>query len=141
VAQNPLAAGQHLLKQYTEKLHFVLAENNLNPASIKQIFNNMQIDNGIYLSLNPRYEQSGEPFANFVEQYGLPEHLVTVMPKLSERGLYTHQKDGLLSILKGQHTIISTGTGSGKTETFLIPILAHCLQSTKRGVKAIIIYR
>jgi len=100
----------------------------------------MKIDSGIYLSLNPRYEQSGEPFANFVGEHSLPQHLVTAMPKLSERGLYTHQKNGLLSIIDGHHTIISTGTGSGKTETFLIPILAHCLQSTQRGVKAIIIY-
>ncbi len=37
----------------------------------------------------------------------------------------------------------ATGTGSGKTECFLLPILAHCLQMQKeaqRGVKAILIY-
>src|SRR5690606_16980579 len=31
-------------------------------------------------------------------------------------------------------------TGSGKTETFLIPILDHCLKHPGAGVKAIIIY-
>ncbi len=40
-----------------------------------------------------------------------------------------------------RHTIVATGTGSGKTECFLVPILAHCLeQAETRGIKAIIIY-
>lgn len=38
-------------------------------------------------------------------------------------------------------TLISTGTGSGKTECFLYPILDHCYQRRgERGIKAIIIY-
>ena len=44
---------------------------------------------------------------------------------------------------KPQSTIITTGTGSGKTECFLFPILDHCLrlkQEGQRGIKAIILY-
>ncbi len=38
-------------------------------------------------------------------------------------------------------TIIATGTGSGKTECFLYPILDHCLRNSgEPGVKAILIY-
>lgn len=37
-------------------------------------------------------------------------------------------------------TIIATGTGSGKTECFLYPILDYCLTEQKKGVKAVIIY-
>ncbi len=40
-------------------------------------------------------------------------------------------------------TIITTGTGSGKTECFLFPILDHCLREKKKGrqgIKAIILY-
>jgi len=140
VIRNPLEAGQHLLKQYRAKLRFALETNELTTEEIEQILDSMQIDSGIYLSLNPLYEQSEEPFANFAQQHQLPEKLVALLPKLAEKGLYTHQKRGVLSILDGRHTIISTGTGSGKTETFLIPIIAHCLQSMERGVKAIIIY-
>ncbi|NCC60076.1 MAG: DEAD/DEAH box helicase [Verrucomicrobiae bacterium] len=40
-----------------------------------------------------------------------------------------------------QSTLIATGTGSGKTECFLYPILDYCYQyREKRGIKAIIIY-
>jgi replicative superfamily II helicase len=40
-------------------------------------------------------------------------------------------------------TLITTGTGSGKTEAFLIPILDHCRRERragKNGVKAILLY-
>jgi DEAD/DEAH box helicase domain-containing protein len=38
-------------------------------------------------------------------------------------------------------TLIATGTGSGKTECFLMPLLEHCRQQQgKPGIKAILIY-
>lgn len=41
-------------------------------------------------------------------------------------------------------TIVTTGTGSGKTECFLYPILDHCLRQhkagDKQGIKAIVLY-
>jgi DEAD/DEAH box helicase domain-containing protein len=41
-------------------------------------------------------------------------------------------------------TLIATGTGSGKTECFMYPLLEHCAlqnaQGKKKGIKAIIIY-
>ena len=40
-------------------------------------------------------------------------------------------------------TLVVTGTGSGKTEAFLMPILDHCLRARargERGIKAIILY-
>ena len=48
---------------------------------------------------------------------------------------------------KGQvprHTLVTTGTGSGKTECFLVPILDHCYREyqagRRNGIKAIILY-
>ena len=42
-----------------------------------------------------------------------------------------------------QHTLVTTGTGSGKTECFLYPILDHCWRQRekgKQGIKAILLY-
>ena len=42
-----------------------------------------------------------------------------------------------------QPTLVTTGTGSGKTEAFLIPVLDHCRrakQAGKRRVKAVLLY-
>jgi DEAD/DEAH box helicase domain-containing protein len=58
---------------------------------------------------------------------------------------YAHQEQAFnrLKADVAKSTIIATGTGSGKTECFLVPVLDYCLQKTRsgqRGVKAILIY-
>lgn len=48
-----------------------------------------------------------------------------------------------LSGESAQSTLVATGTGSGKTECFLFPILEHCRQACvegRPGIKAIILY-
>ena len=54
--------------------------------------------------------------------------------------LYIHQEKAIQDILDGYCTIISTGTGSGKTESFLIPVIDYCLKERKKGIKALMIY-
>ena len=56
---------------------------------------------------------------------------------------YRHQQQAWdrLDTRAGRSTIVATGTGSGKTECFLYPILDHCFrQRGRRGIKAILIY-
>lgn len=58
---------------------------------------------------------------------------------------FAHQVEAFKRITsKGkapQNTLVVTGTGSGKTECFLIPVLDHCLRNNKKsGVKVIILY-
>ena len=56
---------------------------------------------------------------------------------------YVHQQKAFdrLNGNDGQSTIIATGTGSGKTECFLYPILEYCYKHRgERGIKALIIY-
>ena len=61
--------------------------------------------------------------------------------------IYAHQYQAFKNIIlkKGQthiNTMITTSTGSGKTESFLLPILDYCLKSAgqKEGIKAIVVY-
>lgn len=63
---------------------------------------------------------------------------------------YDHQAQSLESVLqdKLQHTIVTTGTGSGKTETFLLPILGRLGREAARSrrtfqtraVRALLLY-
>ncbi|MFD1829783.1 DEAD/DEAH box helicase [Streptomyces desertarenae] len=61
---------------------------------------------------------------------------------------YTHQAAAWqrLSSKAGRQpepTIVTTGTGSGKTESFLVPILDHCARARaagQQGVKALLLY-
>ena len=62
-----------------------------------------------------------------------------------ERPLYLHQEKALLKADAGNNLIVTTGTGSGKTECFLLPILQTLLAeevagTLGNGVRAILIY-
>lgn len=55
--------------------------------------------------------------------------------------LYIHQEKSLRNLISNQRNlIVSSGTGSGKTECFLIPILNDLLLDPTPGVRAVIIY-
>jgi hypothetical protein len=61
------------------------------------------------------------------------------------RPLYKHQESSIIKILNGNNLVVSTGTGSGKTESFLIPIINHLLREKEQnlldsGVRALLIY-
>lgn len=58
---------------------------------------------------------------------------------------HAHQAKAFERLAGGeaQSTLVATGTGSGKTECFLYPILEHCRVARaegRRGIKAIILY-
>lgn len=42
--------------------------------------------------------------------------------------LYTHQQNMLKKSLQGKHCVVVTGTGSGKTESFLLPVIANIIR-------------
>jgi ATP-dependent helicase YprA (DUF1998 family) len=64
-----------------------------------------------------------------------------------DRPLYLHQEQAIRKAVKGKRNlIVATGTGSGKTECFLLPILNHLLREQEAGsldrpgVRALLLY-
>ena len=64
-----------------------------------------------------------------------------------DRPLYLHQEKTIRKLCQeGRNLIVTTGTGSGKTEAFLIPILNHLLKEERNGtlsspgVRALLLY-
>ena len=64
-----------------------------------------------------------------------------------DRPLYVHQEQAIRNLCQGKRNLVVTsGTGSGKTEAFLIPILNHLLEEEKQGtlnepgVRALLLY-
>ena len=56
---------------------------------------------------------------------------------------FAHQEQAwnrLSSDRLAANTLVATGTGSGKTECFMYPVLDHCARHPGPGIKAIIIY-
>lgn len=88
------------------------------------------------------YVQIRLPFEQFTDEKALRKCL-EVRPSFYP---YKHQYEAFqrLSTRNG-HTpepvILTTGTGSGKTESFLFPLLDYCYQHRERpGIKAVILY-
>lgn len=62
-----------------------------------------------------------------------------------DRTLYSHQERAIRTIVNGNNAVISTGTGSGKTNCFLIPVINNLLREKEAGtlgpgVRALFIY-
>ncbi|MFJ8954919.1 DEAD/DEAH box helicase [Streptomyces sp. NPDC102381] len=91
---------------------------------------------GPYLRVRTPFSTSGEAWR---------EHL-----EWQRQGFtpYAHQADAFARLTSAhghtpQPTLVTTGTGSGKTESFLYPVLDHCRrerEAGKTGVKAVFLY-
>jgi ATP-dependent helicase YprA (DUF1998 family) len=97
---------------------------------------------GPYLSLSRPFRK-GASVDDLVKEGLLHPHL---RQRISEGmcHLYGHQEEAIRAIRGGKTTLISTGTGSGKTECFLYPIVSTCLdlrdRSVPSGISAVIVY-
>lgn len=83
--------------------------------------------------------KTGVNIRQLVEQGILhPEMLRLFNP---ERLLYKHQEDAIRAVVEQtDNIVVATGTGSGKTECFLIPMMDHLLKHPEVGVQALILY-
>jgi len=76
----------------------------------------------------------------FKKGSGRPDFFPGVPMRFSPH-LHQEQAFGRLSGKKPRSAIVATGTGSGKTESFLFPVLNFCYQHRgESGIKAIFIY-
>ena len=114
-----------------------------------------------YVETTPRYEMSGRGY----EEIGLPASVGALFARLSRQqsssclrgeertilfpAIYRHQEEAFRRFInEGRDIVVATGTGSGKTECFLLPILASLYREAterpesfcKPGVRALIIY-
>lgn len=96
---------------------------------------------GPYISLSRGFRR-GPSVEALVKDGVLHSHMRNVLAGWSH--VYGHQERAFRHIAKGRTTLVSTGTGSGKTECFLAPIISHCLrlrdQNAEPGISAVIIY-
>jgi ATP-dependent helicase YprA (DUF1998 family) len=69
-----------------------------------------------------------------------PQTLRSVTAKMGSRVPYQHQSQAIEMLLGGHNALVTTGTSSGKTLCYQIPILDDLIRNPGPGVRAIIIY-
>ncbi len=95
---------------------------------------------GPFVSLSRPFRE-GPKLAKLITDGVLHPLLANIAPFPAVHG---HQERAIRAIANGRTTVISTGTGSGKTEAFLYPIISRCLQLRDQhapaGVVAVLAY-
>lgn len=82
----------------------------------------------------PPYRQSKLSFTDLESDIGVPGFADFVHGHLfggSISNPYVHQAEALRRSMRGRHVAVATGTGSGKTESFLMPVLARLLKESE----------
>ena len=87
---------------------------------------------GPYSSLSRAFRK-GPTVEQLEKERVLHPHLKQLIPHPT---VYGHQTAAFRSIKQGRTTLVSTGTGSGKTECFLYPIISRCLELKDRNEPA-----
>jgi ATP-dependent helicase YprA (DUF1998 family) len=100
------------------------------------------------IQLNPSFE-SGDWIDDLVKQGILHSECSKVfrVGKTEVDGtgkplrLHRHQSDAIRAAQTGDNYVLTTGTGSGKSLAYIVPIVNHVLQrGSGRGVQAIVVY-
>ncbi|MCL6596143.1 MAG: DEAD/DEAH box helicase [Firmicutes bacterium] len=115
-------------------------------SSFEEAIRSAELTRGPYL----------EATRNFVQAQTLRELLHALLPASArdegfmasldgDRPLYAHQVEAFRRAFGGLNTVVATGTGSGKTEAFLYPILVNLWRERSEGppqpgVRALILY-
>lgn len=99
---------------------------------------------GPYLEVTPAFKRA-ETTRELISSGDLsPEFAELESPHFSlDRPWFTHQVQALRQVQQNRNVVVATGTGSGKTESFLFPILNQLLADqdrTKAGVRALFLY-
>ncbi|MDO9410074.1 DEAD/DEAH box helicase [Patulibacter sp.] len=86
------------------------------------------------LHLEPQtgFASSGRTLQQAVSELDLPAEVAGLAgPLMGEHELYTHQFDALRAATAGESVAVTAGTGSGKTESFLLPLLANLVDTSR----------
>lgn len=101
-----------------------------------------------WISLNPAFEGGGRIDGLVREGLLHPEcdRIFRVKEGIGDDGrepitLHRHQREAVEVARSGQSYVLTTGTGSGKSLAYIVPIVDHVLRLPRTpGVKAIIVY-
>jgi superfamily II DNA/RNA helicase len=91
------------------------------------------------VQFNPTFEK-GKPLSDLVKDGHLHTEINNIFSGLS---LYRHQEEAILLGAKGKEFIVTSGTGSGKSLTYMATIFNHVLNqgaSANNQIQAVVVY-
>lgn len=143
---NPIQASSEITNTYKSYLRtiFKLNDQNYQRQFIQEIEKEDCISKGPYLDVTNSFLK-GKSIQDLISTQYFSPSMSQIFTDQLDRPLYFHQEQAILKILERKNVIVSTGTGSGKTETFLLPIINDLCKSIDDGeepfgIRAMLIY-
>jgi len=114
-------------------------------TSFEEALKSGHLSKGPYLEATPTFKLGQTPQKLFNDLLGFQFDSGFLKSVHGERPLYKHQDQAIRCVFQGHNVVVATGTGSGKTEAFLYPILLHLYKEFHSGqlgsgVRALILY-
>ncbi|MFA7572349.1 MAG: DEAD/DEAH box helicase [Lutispora sp.] len=133
---NPILAAHQINETYRDymKSTFYIRDEELREAYFKEL-DDLNFAKGPYLECVDAFE-TGQSIQDLVEKGVLSSRFKKLLiddSKQYERSMYLHQEHALKEALDNKNMIVTTGTGSGKTECFLYPVLDYLLKEEEAG--------
>lgn len=134
---NPIEKSEYICNRYKEYLHssFNFGNSNLQKLFEEQL-KKEKLFEGPYVDLNLPFMRDSS-INQLIDKGIVCKSFAKLGDVHLDRSLYSHQEESIRHICSGRSAVITTGTGSGKTESFLFPILNDLLKDIENGNKDI----
>lgn len=134
---NPIERSRYINKRYKEYLR---SSFRFGKGTLQNLFENELEDEelfkGPYVALSLPFKR-GKCIDELIEEGEVCQSFQKLSDVNFTRPLYAHQEEAIRQIGAGRNAIVTTGTGSGKTECFLYPILNELLKDIENGNRTI----
>ena len=142
---NSIEKSKYIDRRYKE---YIRSSFKLGNEALQSLFEQQlkgeSLFKGPYVNLDMPF-QRGKSLQELINEGTLCRSFARLGDLNITRPLYSHQEEAVRLIGSGRSAIITTGTGSGKTECFLYPILNSILKDIENGkrdigIRAIFLY-
>jgi ATP-dependent helicase YprA (DUF1998 family) len=145
---DPLQAAEMITSGYRRYLRSLLPVRDLRIAAAlnREIGHTQLLTKGPVLEATPPYEPGASLHTLMLEGVLNPAFRELGSDALPlGRSLHVHQEQAIRKVAAGRNVVVATGTGSGKTESFLLPILdalsaEHSRGELGPGVRGLLLY-
>lgn len=155
MAINPIDTAEYINKKYIEYLESILTvkDDILREEAQKGLREKNKFIKGPYLEITPSFVTS-KSIKDLINE-GIMSKEFNYISQVDgdyrfginiDRSLYAHQEKAIRKVNKeNKNIIVATGTGSGKTECFLLPIINYLMKQKEEnrltpGVRALLLY-
>ncbi len=143
---NPVKLAQEIEERYRRYLKTLFFfKDPVLRQSFAAALDSGHLSKGPFLEATPVFRRGKTLRLLFRDLFGVEADDIFLRAAQGDRPLYLHQEQAIRKVFEDSNVIVATGTGSGKTEAFVYPILLHLYQEFRTGqlgpgVRALVLY-